>query len=109
MVQDTENSEQVEETITKSAEAEEVETTQRVSTEKAFHDSVKSSLDTLTEVIQSVAETQKGVSDSIDGIDNRLKALETPSDLPLSPRGTAGGDDVGAKVTVPREVQPEKA
>jgi hypothetical protein len=107
MVQDTENSEQVEETITKSAEAEEVETTQRVSTEKAFHDSVKSSLDTLTEVIQSVAETQKGVSDSIDGIDNRLKALETPSDLPLSPRGTAGGDDVGAKVTVPRDPYPQ--
>ena len=107
MVEKTENSEQVEETITKSAEAEEVETTQRVSTEKAFHDSVKSSLDTLTEVIQSVAETQKGVSDSIDGIDNRLKALETPSDLPLSPRGTAGGDDVGAKVTVPRDPYPQ--
>ena len=107
MVQDTENSEQVEETITKSAEAEEVETTQRVSTEKAFHDSVKSSLETLTDVIQSVAETQKGVSDTIDYIDERLKALETPSDLPLTPRGTAGGDDVGAKVTVPRDPYPQ--
>ena len=86
MVQDTENSEQVEETVTKSAEAEEVEKTenQRVDTEKAFHDTVKSSLETLTEVIQSVAETQKGVSDSIDTFDERLKALETPSDLPLA-------------------------
>jgi len=109
MVQDTENSEQVEETVTKSAEAEEVEKTenQRVDTEKAFQDTVKSSLETLTEVIQSVAETQKGVSDSIDTFDERLKALETPSDLPLAPRGTAGGDDVGAKVTVPRDPYPQ--
>lgn len=107
MVEDTENSKQVEETVTKSAEAEEVEKTevaetQRVDTEKAFHDSVKSSLETLTEVVQSVAETQKGVGDAIDGIDGRLKALETPTDLPLSPKGTAGGDSVGAKVKVPR-------
>jgi len=112
MVEDTENSKQVEETVTKSAEAEEVEKTevaetQRVDTEKAFHDSVKSSLETLTEVVQSVAETQKGVGDAIDGIDGRLKALETPSDLPLTPRGTAGGDDVGAKVTVPRDPYPQ--
>jgi hypothetical protein len=36
-----------------------------------------------------------------------LKALETPSDLPLTPKGTAAGDDVGAKVTVPRDPYPQ--
>ena len=35
-----------------------------------------------------------------------MKALETPTDLPLTPKGTAAGDDVGAKVTVPRDPYP---
>ena len=71
---------------------------------KAFS-KVKSSIDTLTDVVQSLAETQKGVSDTIGKFDSRLKALEKPTDLPLNPKGNAGGDDVGADVKVPDTYQ----
>jgi hypothetical protein len=73
--------------------------------EKAFSETVKSSIDTLTEVIQSVAETQKSVDESLKDLSGRVKALETPTDLPLSPKGTEAKDDVGAKVTVPDTYQ----
>ena len=72
---------------------------------KAFS-KVKSSIDTLTDVVQSLAETQKGVSDTIGKFDSRLKALEKPTDLPLKPAGSAGSDnDVGADVKVPDTYQ----
>jgi len=72
---------------------------------KAFS-KVKSSIDTLTDVVQSLAETQKGVSDTIGKFDARLKALEKPTDLPLKPAGSAGSDnDVGADVKVPDTYQ----
>jgi|TARA_R110000824_G_scaffold80999_8_gene203473 hypothetical protein len=73
--------------------------------EKSFQDTVKSGFDTLTEVVQSIAETQKATQETLGGLNNRLKALETPTDLPLSPKGTAASDDVGAKVTVPDTYQ----
>ena len=71
---------------------------------KAFQETVKSNLDTLTDVIQSLAETQKSVGTTLDGIDNRLKALETPTDLPLKP-SVEDREDIGADVTVPDEYQ----
>jgi len=71
---------------------------------KAFQETVKSNLDTLTDVIQSLAETQKSVGNTLDGIDNRLKALETPTDLPLKP-SVEDSEDIGADVTVPDEYQ----
>ena len=71
---------------------------------KAFS-KVKSSIDTLTDVVQSLAETQKGVSETIQGMGARLKALEKPTDLPLNPKGNQGGDDVGADVKVPDTYQ----
>ncbi len=74
---------------------------------KAFQETVKSGFDTLTDVVQSIAESQKATQEVLGGLDNRLKALETPSDLPLTPKGTAAGDDVGAKVTVPRDPYPQ--
>ena len=73
-------------------------TAQLVETEKSFQETVKSGIDTLTEVVQSIAESQADLS-------NRVKALETPTDLPLSPKGTVAGDDVGADVTVPDTYQ----
>ena len=72
---------------------------------KAFS-KVKSSIDTLTDVVRSLAETQKGVGDTIGKFDSRLKALEKPTDLPLKPAGSAGSDnDVGADVKVPDTYQ----
>ena len=58
-------------------------------------------------MVQSIAETQKATQETLGGLDNRLKALETPTDLPLSPKGTAASDDVGAKVTVPKDPYPQ--
>jgi len=98
--EDNSNEQVVESEITKSEED-----TQRVDTEKSFQETVKSGFDTLTEVVQSIAETQKATQEVLGGLDNRLKALETPTDLPLSPKGTAASQDVGAKVIVPDTYQ----
>ena len=69
-----------------------------------FKDSIKSNMSTLTDVIKSLAETQKDVSHTLGSIEDRLKALETPTDLPLKPSVSAT-EDVGAKVTVPDTYQ----
>ena len=69
-----------------------------------FQETVKSNIDTLTDVIKSLAETQKDVSSTLSNIDDRLKALETPTDLPLKPQ-TSAAEDIGAKVTVPDTYQ----
>ena len=77
MVNEDNSKEQVEATeVAKSDDAE----VQRVETEKSFQETVKSGFDTLTEVVQSIAETQKATQDTLSGLDNRLKALETPTD-----------------------------
>ena len=67
---------------------------------KAFETSIKTGLDGLSEQLKNVAE-------SIKGIDSRVKALETPTDLPAAPAGTQGGDDVGADITVPAQPYPQ--
>ena len=69
-----------------------------------FQEAIKSNISTLTDVIKSLAETQKDVSNTLVGIDDRLKALETPTDLPLKPQ-TSASEDVGAKVTTPDTYQ----
>ena len=69
-----------------------------------FQEAIKSNISTLTDVIKSLAETQKDVSSTLVGIDDRLKALETPTDLPLKPSVSAT-EDVGAKVTIPDTYQ----
>jgi len=69
-----------------------------------FQESIKSNMNTLTDVIKSLAETQKDVSTTLVSIEDRLKALETPTDLPLKPSVSAT-EDVGAKVTVPDTYQ----
>ena len=100
MVNEDNSNEQVEEVATA-----EVAKSDNEVVEKSFQESVKSGFDTLTEVVQSIAETQKSTIDTLSDLDNRLKAMETPTDLPLSPKGTAASDDVGAKVTVPDTYQ----
>lgn len=100
MVNEDISNEQIEEVATT-----EVAKSDNEIVEKSFQESVKSSFDTLTEVVQSLAETQKSTIDTLSNLDERLKAMETPTDLPLSPKGTAASDDVGAKVTVPDTYQ----
>ena len=78
---------------------------ERKETEKSdFQEAIKSNISTLTDVIKSLAETQKDVSSTLVGIDDRLKALETPTDLPLKPQ-TSAAEDIGAKVTIPDTYQ----
>ena len=69
--------------------------------EKAFQTSIKTGLDGLSEQLTKVAE-------HLQGIDSRIKALETPTDLPAAPAGTTGSDnDVGADITVPAQPYPQ--
>ena len=94
MAQDQVDNSEVTEEVTKSEE------------QISYENTVAKSIDTLADVIQSIAESQQGVEKAISYFDERIKALETPSDLPLSPKGTQGGDDVGAKVTAPNDPYP---
>ena len=93
------------------SESEETEAPERDSedTEKAhFEEAVKATFDTLADQMKSIAESQKAVVDSVKGFNKRIKALETPTDLPLKPAGSAGSDnDVGADVTVPEDPYPQ--
>ena len=89
-----ENAEDEQKTTRKAEEEEEEKAN------KAFETSIKTGLDGLS-------EQMKAVADSIKGIDSRVKALETPTDLPASPKGTQGGDDVGADITVPAKPYPQ--
>ena len=93
-----------------SSESEETEAPERDTedTEKAyFEEAVKATFDTLADQMKSIAESQKAVVDSVKGFNKRIKALETPSDLPLSPKGNESGDDVGAEVKVPEDPYPQ--
>ena len=86
----------VDQEITKSDEEEQT----------SYENTVAKSIDTLADVVQSIAQSQQGVEKAVSEISERVKALETPSDLPLSPKRTQGGDDVGAKVTAPNDPYP---
>ena len=92
------------------SESEETEAPERDTedTEKAyFEEAVKATFDTLADQMKSIAESQKAVVESVKGFSKRIKALETPSDLPLSPKGNESGDDVGADVKVPEDPYPQ--
>jgi hypothetical protein len=84
----------------------EVEITKSEEEQDSYENTVAKSIDTLADVVQSIAESQQGVEKAVSEISERVKALEKPSDLPLSPKGTQGGDDVGAKVTAPNDPYP---
>ena len=92
------------------SESEETEAPERDSedTEKAhFEDAVKATFDTLADQMKSIAQSQKAVVDSVKSFSKRIKALEKPTDLPLSPKGNESGDDVGADVKVPEDPYPQ--
>ena len=87
-------------------QVDQVEITKSDEEQDSYENTVAKSIDTLADVVQSIAESQQGVEKAITEMHQRVKALETPSDLPLSPKGTQGGDDVGAKVTIPNDPYP---
>ena len=105
----TEAPEEEEEEEEEESESEETEAPERKDEEKAyFEEAVKATFDTLADQMKSIAESQKAVVTSVKSFDKRIKALETPSDLPLKPAGSAGSDnDVGADVTVPEDPYPQ--
>ena len=94
-----------------SSESESTEAPERENedTEKAyFEEAVKATFDTLADQMKSIAESQKAVVTSVKSFDKRIKALEKPTDLPLTPAGSAGSDnDVGADVKVPEDPYPQ--
>ena len=87
-------------------QVDQVEITKSDEEQDSYENTVAKSIDTLADVVQSIAQSQQGVERAVSEISERVKALEKPSDLPLSPKGTQGGDDVGAKVTVPNDPYP---
>ena len=87
-------------------QVDQVEITKSDEEQDSYENTVAKSIDTLADVVQSIAQSQQGVEKAVSEISERVKALETPSDLPLSPKGTQGGDDVGAKVTAPNDPYP---
>jgi len=101
-----ESSNDEEETEAKEDESEESQE-DREDSEKSFVQAVKSTFGDISEQLSTVVDSQKSIIDAVTSINGRVKALETPSDLPLSPKGTQGGDDVGASVKVPEEPYPQ--
>jgi hypothetical protein len=99
----------VEEEEEEESESEETEAPERENEEKAyFEEAVKATFDTLADQMKSIAESQKAVVTSVKSFDKRIKALEKPTDLPLTPAGSAGSDnDVGADVKVPEDPYPQ--
>ena len=87
-------------------QVDQVEITKSDEEQDSYENTVAKSIDTLADVVQSIAQSQQGIEKAVTEIHQRVKALETPSDLPLSPKGTQGGDDVGAKVTAPNDPYP---
>ena len=87
-------------------QVDQVEITKSDEEQDSYENTVAKSIDTLADVVQSIAESQQGVEKAVSEVMDRVKALETPTDLPLSPKGTQGGDDVGAKVTAPNDPYP---
>ena len=108
---DEENSkteDSVEEEEEEDSESEETEAPERQDKEAAyFEEAVKATFDTLADQMKSIAESQKAVVTSVKSFDKRIKALEKPTDLPLSPSGNESGDDVGADVKVPEDPYPQ--
>ena len=104
----TEAPEEEEEEEESETESEETEAPERKDEEKAyFEEAVKATFDTLADQMKSIAESQKAVVTSVKSFDKRIKALEKPTDLPLSPSGNESGDDVGADVKVPEDPYPQ--
>ena len=101
-----ESSNDEEETEAKEERSEESQE-DREDSEKSFVEAVKSTFGDISEQLSTVVDSQKSIIDAVTSINSRVKALETPSDLPLSPKGTQGGDDVGASVKVPEEPYPQ--
>ncbi len=89
------------------AKEESSEESQREDSEKSFVEAVKSTFGDISEQLSTVVDSQKSIIDAVTSINTRVKALEKPTDLALSPKGTQGGDDVGASVKVPEEPYPQ--
>ena len=90
----------VEEAETKDSKHEEKE-------KSYFEETVKSTFDTITDNLQVIAESQKSLLDSVQSIEGRVKALEEPTNLEATPKGTADKEDVGAETKAPEKPYPQ--
>ena len=87
--------------------SEESQSEEREDSEKSFVEAVKSTFGDISEQLSTVVDSQKSIIDAVSSINGRVKALETPTDLALTPKGSESGDDVGASVKVPEEPYPQ--
>jgi len=90
-------------------EQKDVKDDEREEEEKVEKSAFDSSLQALTETIKGfdisgLKEEISGIGRKVDSFDSRIKAMETPTDLPLKPQ-TSAKEDIGAKVKVPDDYQ----
>lgn len=92
--------------IAKAEESEDKEE-KPVEEKKAEEDDKKDDKD---ETNKAILEALKYISERLDKSEKKQeemqKAMETPTDLPQSPKGTADSEDVGDKVTAPKDPYP---
>ncbi len=82
-----------------------VETPKPVVEQVLKDDINKTVLEAIAGIQTSINDNAHQVTKKFEEIDEKFKALEKPTDLPLKPKGTEGGDDIGAKVKVPDTYQ----
>jgi len=82
---------------------EETPKTETVTIQK--EDSNKSVLEAIAGIQTNLDDSASKIEKKFEEMDAKFKALEKPTDLPLKPKGTEGGDDIGAKVKVPDTYQ----
>ena len=80
------------------------EKTVKADDKEEAEDKNKAVLDSLAVSMKATAEAVQTVSDTVKALDSRIKALETPTDLPLKPK-VSDNDDIGAEVKTPDTYQ----
>lgn len=98
-LEDIKNIAKAEEEEEKPQEEKKADEDEKVSEEKKS-DEQEETNKAILEALKSINETLKSHEEKIE------KAMEKPTDLPQSPKGTADSEDVGDKVTAPKDPYP---
>jgi hypothetical protein len=92
-------------TIAKADEKEEKPEKENPFEKKADDEDKKDDKD---ETNKAILEAIKGLTESIKAHNEKIdKAMETPTDLPQAPKGNADSEDIGDKVTTPKDPYPQ--
>lgn len=91
--------------MTDSAETKQKTEPQTSTIAKTAEDTQKSSIDRLTDLVGSLTKSVEVINERLSKMEEqKSKAMETPTDLPLKPQVEAE-EDIGAKTTIPDKYQ----